>query len=137
MLSGSEVQSFVRATALCGTFGPLLTGVGSVTTTSTPPSTGTLALVVAVGLAFHVFAYVLNDVVDLPIDRTEPRRATSPSSRVGSAGGQPSPSHLPASPSGSGSRSFSGLRDRSPRWEPPTRRWPSMTCGASGAPLLC
>lgn len=85
MLSGSEVQSFVRATALCGTFGPLLAGVGSVTTKSSPPSIGTLALVVAVGLAFHLYAYVLNDVVDLPIDRTEPRRATFPlvTGRVG------------------------------------------------------
>lgn len=36
-----------------------------------------LALI-AVGLAFHIFAYVLNDVVDLPVDRTEPLRADSP-----------------------------------------------------------
>lgn len=78
MLTGREVQSFVRATALCGTFGPLLTGVGSATTRSSPPSIGALALVVAVGLAFHVYAYVLNDVIDLPIDRTEPRRVASP-----------------------------------------------------------
>ncbi len=85
MLSGKEVQSFVRATALCGTFGPLLTGLGSVTTRSSPPSSGTLALVVAVGLGFHIYAYVLNDVVDLPVDRTEPRRATFPlvTGRVG------------------------------------------------------
>lgn len=78
MLSAREVQSFVRATALCGTFGPLLTGVGSVVDRSSPPSPGTIALVVGVGLAFHVYAYVLNDVVDLPIDLTEPRRATFP-----------------------------------------------------------
>jgi 4-hydroxybenzoate polyprenyltransferase len=78
MLTGREVQSFVRATALCGTFGPLLTGVGSATTRSSPPSVGMLSLVVVVGLAFHVYAYVLNDVIDLPIDRTEPRRAASP-----------------------------------------------------------
>jgi 4-hydroxybenzoate polyprenyltransferase len=78
MLSAREVQSFVRATALCGTFGPLLTGVGSVIDRASPPPPGTIALVVGVGLAFHVYAYVLNDVVDLPIDRTEPRRATFP-----------------------------------------------------------
>lgn len=78
MLSGRELQSFIRATALCGTFGPLLTGVGSAVTRSSPPSAGTLSVVVVVGLAFHVYAYVLNDVVDLPVDRTEPRRAGSP-----------------------------------------------------------
>jgi 4-hydroxybenzoate polyprenyltransferase len=31
-----------------------------------------------VALAFHLFAYLLNDVVDLPLDRTESLRATSP-----------------------------------------------------------
>jgi len=33
---------------------------------------------IGVAVAFHVFAYVLNDVVDLPTDRTEPRRAVFP-----------------------------------------------------------
>jgi 4-hydroxybenzoate polyprenyltransferase len=33
---------------------------------------------VAVAIAFHLFAYLLNDVVDLPIDRTDPRRAATP-----------------------------------------------------------
>jgi 4-hydroxybenzoate polyprenyltransferase len=32
----------------------------------------------AVALAFHVFAYMLNDVVDLWVDRTEPLRADAP-----------------------------------------------------------
>lgn len=36
-----------------------------------------LALVL-VAIAFHVFAYVSNDVVDLPIDRTAPARWSSP-----------------------------------------------------------
>ncbi len=31
-----------------------------------------------VAMAFHIFAYVLNDVIDLPIDRTEPLRAEYP-----------------------------------------------------------
>lgn len=35
------------------------------------------ALLIAVAFAFHVFAYVLNDVMDLWIDRTEPLRADS------------------------------------------------------------
>ena len=33
---------------------------------------------VAVAISFHLFAYLLNDFIDLPIDRTDPRRATSP-----------------------------------------------------------
>ncbi|MFN8422739.1 MAG: UbiA family prenyltransferase [Anaerolineae bacterium] len=39
---------------------------------------GAIAVLVAVGLCFHVFAYVLNDVVDLPIDRTQPLRRDDP-----------------------------------------------------------
>jgi 4-hydroxybenzoate polyprenyltransferase len=38
----------------------------------------TLLSMLAVGLAFHIFAYVLNDVVDLWLDRTEPLRTDSP-----------------------------------------------------------
>ncbi|MFQ5399557.1 MAG: UbiA prenyltransferase family protein [Anaerolineae bacterium] len=33
---------------------------------------------VAVAFAFHQFGYVLNDVVDLPVDRRQPRRASYP-----------------------------------------------------------
>jgi 4-hydroxybenzoate polyprenyltransferase len=36
------------------------------------------AWLAAIALAFHVFAYVFNDVVDLRVDRTEPLRADSP-----------------------------------------------------------
>ena len=35
---------------------------------------GELAALAGVALSFHVYAYVLNDVIDLPIDRTEPAR---------------------------------------------------------------
>jgi 4-hydroxybenzoate polyprenyltransferase len=35
-------------------------------------------LVMAPALAFHIFIYVLNDVVDLPLDRSEPRRREFP-----------------------------------------------------------
>ena len=38
----------------------------------------TAAVLVVVALGFHLFAYLVNDVVDLPIDRHEPRRAMSP-----------------------------------------------------------
>lgn len=85
MLSWAEIRSFARVTALCGTFGPLLAGMGSVGPEASSPSAATVAVVLGVGLAFHVYAYVLNDVVDLPIDRTEPRRAEFPlvTGRVG------------------------------------------------------
>jgi 4-hydroxybenzoate polyprenyltransferase len=33
---------------------------------------------VGVAVAFHIFAHVQNDVIDLPLDRTEPLRADSP-----------------------------------------------------------
>ncbi len=37
-----------------------------------------IAGLIGVALAFHGFAYVLNDVIDLPLDRTQPLRAQSP-----------------------------------------------------------
>ena len=37
-----------------------------------------MAVLMLVALSFHVFAYVLNDVVDLRLDRSEPLRADSP-----------------------------------------------------------
>ena len=37
-----------------------------------------IAGLIGVAVAFHIFAYVFNDVVDLPVDRTEPRRAVFP-----------------------------------------------------------
>jgi 4-hydroxybenzoate polyprenyltransferase len=53
---------------------PLL---GAASAQRTLATTSTITLVV-VGLAFHIFAYVLNDVLDLEIDRSEPMRADSP-----------------------------------------------------------
>jgi len=37
-----------------------------------------IAGLIGVAVAFHIFAYVLNDIVDLPIDRSEPRRVDFP-----------------------------------------------------------
>lgn len=37
-----------------------------------------VAGLLGVAMTFHIFAYVLNDVIDLPIDRTEPLRAEDP-----------------------------------------------------------
>jgi 4-hydroxybenzoate polyprenyltransferase len=37
-----------------------------------------LAAIILGAFAFHNFAYVLNDIIDLPLDRTDPRRGQSP-----------------------------------------------------------
>ena len=37
-----------------------------------------LLIIVVVALQFHIFTYVLNDVVDLPVDRLMPKRARHP-----------------------------------------------------------
>ncbi len=37
-----------------------------------------ILLLLPIGLTFHIFAYVLNDVVDLRVDRSEPLRSDSP-----------------------------------------------------------
>jgi len=41
-------------------------------------SVGQALAAVLVGISFHLFAFPLNDVIDLPIDRTNPRRADGP-----------------------------------------------------------
>lgn len=53
----------------------LLLGVAAV---NTLPGFGILLTVVGVAVSFHVFAYVQNDVLDLPVDRTQPLRAKDP-----------------------------------------------------------
>jgi 4-hydroxybenzoate polyprenyltransferase len=69
--------AFIRCSALGVTVFFLLLGAASA---GASPDTGArppLALAV-VALAFHVYAYVGNDVVDLPIDRTAPARGRGP-----------------------------------------------------------
>jgi 4-hydroxybenzoate polyprenyltransferase len=71
------VGQFVRLSALGVTvFFPLL-GVAS-SRAGVPPRWPPLLAILIVAVLFHVFAYVSNDVVDLPIDRTAPGRASSP-----------------------------------------------------------
>jgi 4-hydroxybenzoate polyprenyltransferase len=53
---------------------PLL-GVASVATDISP---GKLGALLGSVICFHVYAYVLNDVIDLPIDRTQPARQRDP-----------------------------------------------------------
>lgn len=69
------VYRFGRLSAL--SFSLMLPLLGAATVSS-EIGPGRLAGLCAAGLAFHLFAYVLNDVVDLPLDRTEPLRADSP-----------------------------------------------------------
>jgi 4-hydroxybenzoate polyprenyltransferase len=41
-------------------------------------SVARLTMLLLVAVSFHVYAFVLNDVIDLPIDRTQPRRLRDP-----------------------------------------------------------
>lgn len=66
---------FLRVLSAGATLGFVTVGVA---TADGRPGLGSLAGAVAAGLAFHVFAFVGNDVVDLPVDRADPRRARSP-----------------------------------------------------------
>jgi 4-hydroxybenzoate polyprenyltransferase len=69
------VGSFVRFSALGSTLLIPLLGAAS----ADPGLIGSLLPgLLAAAAALHVFGYVLNDVVDLPIDRTDPRRKSSP-----------------------------------------------------------
>ncbi|GAC1567109.1 MAG: hypothetical protein NVS3B14_12130 [Ktedonobacteraceae bacterium] len=58
-------------------FSIILPLLGAATVSSRLTSYKILGLVGA-ALTFHIFAYVLNDVIDLPLDRTQPLRADSP-----------------------------------------------------------
>ena len=66
---------FIRISALGATVLIALLGTASAGGAASPASFAAAGLV---AILFHVFAYVLNDVVDLEIDRTEPRRAGMP-----------------------------------------------------------
>ena len=65
---------FLVLTAQLVTFGIAAATVVGAATPAWPELLG----IFAVGLAFHVFAYVFNDVIDLPVDRTQPLRAGDP-----------------------------------------------------------
>ncbi len=65
----------IRVSALGFTLMLPLVGAASV---AAHPGFARMAALMLVALSFHVFAYVLNDVVDLWLDRSEPLRADSP-----------------------------------------------------------
>ncbi|MEA2972167.1 MAG: UbiA prenyltransferase family [Actinomycetota bacterium] len=69
------VGLFVRLSALGTTLAVVLLGAASVSP-ALPWATAAVLVIVAVG--FHVYFFVSNDVIDLPVDRLEPRRAVSP-----------------------------------------------------------
>jgi 4-hydroxybenzoate polyprenyltransferase len=56
----------------------LILPIAGAATVSSQVSAAQLAALLAVAFAFHIFGYVSNDVIDLPLDRTEPLRAGSP-----------------------------------------------------------
>ena len=66
---------FVRLSALGGTIVMVILGAGTVT-----PHPGIIKILglIGSGIAFHIYSYLLNDVIDLPIDRNEPRRVNFP-----------------------------------------------------------
>ena len=70
-----QVDRFIRLHQLFFTAIWLLLGAASVERTLRPAE---FIALLGVILAFHVFTYVLNDVIDLPIDRTQPRRQDDP-----------------------------------------------------------
>ena len=69
------VALFVRLSASGATVLICLLGAASASPHLPAPDVLRLG---ALAAGFHLFAYLLNDVVDLPLDRTEPRRALSP-----------------------------------------------------------
>lgn len=71
----TAVDKLIRLHFLGFSWMLVLLGAASVGETLRLPILGVL---LAVGLSFHIYAYVLNDVVDLPVDRTQPSRAGDP-----------------------------------------------------------
>ena len=69
------VYLFIRFPALGMTCVLPFLGVASVLHSLT---SGHILGFLIVSTSFHVFAYVFNDVIDLPIDKTEPLRAKYP-----------------------------------------------------------
>ncbi len=70
-----QFARFLRSDTLGASVTMVLLGAATALSRLTP---GMVPGLVAVALSFHIYAYVLNDVVDLPIDRTDARRRNSP-----------------------------------------------------------
>lgn len=70
-----DTQELIRFAAIGLSMLMPLLGLGS---TGQRPSFQLVSGVLLVAIAYHVFGYVLNDVVDLPVDRLQPQRQKSP-----------------------------------------------------------
>ncbi len=70
-----HVYRFIRVSAFGATALLPLLGAAS---HGAPVRSEQIAGLLGIALSFHIFAYVLNDVIDLPIDRLEPQRQTFP-----------------------------------------------------------
>jgi len=73
--AASAVYLTIRVSALGFTLLLPLVGAASM---AANPGLARMGRLMLVAVSFHVFAYVLNDVVDLWLDRSEPLRADSP-----------------------------------------------------------
>lgn len=71
----NSLYRFGRFSAISFTWMTVLLGAA---TASPSAPVSLLATLAAIGVAFHLFAYIHNDVADLPLDRTEPKRGDSP-----------------------------------------------------------
>ncbi|HEX8645792.1 MAG TPA: UbiA family prenyltransferase [Thermoleophilaceae bacterium] len=75
MTEGIRFVTQICRTALLGvTFAFVLLGAAS----ADGRDPGSLVAILVTAVAYHVAVYAWNDVIDLPLDRTQPRRATSP-----------------------------------------------------------
>jgi len=65
----------IRADTLGASITMVLLGAATATR---PLTAGSLPTLFVLAVSFHLYAYLLNDVVDLPIDMTDPRREGTP-----------------------------------------------------------
>ena len=68
-------ERFFRGSYFGYTWLLILLGAGSV---NPEPSLTQIVLLICLGLNYHFFGYIHNDLIDLPLDRLQPRRATDP-----------------------------------------------------------
>ena len=70
-----DAERFFRGSFLCYTWLLILLGAGS---TDPSPDAMQILVLILIGLNYHLFGYVHNDLIDLPVDRTQPLRACDP-----------------------------------------------------------
>lgn len=70
-----DAERFFRGSFFGYTWMLVLLGAGSA---NADPSGAQIVVLVLVGLNYHFFGYVHNDLIDLPVDRTQPLRSRDP-----------------------------------------------------------